>query len=229
MTEFLHSASSLTMTNKISFSRRDTRPRHAMHRVKKTPLSTIASRLSRRWDRFLARLCSANTSPGFAALNPGYKEIRKQNAARRMSSDGPHRRQVYAVCANHVLRVRRRQVYAVCAHKIHAARSPDGVPPRHLRPRTNAAARLQNAFLGRICRRALSAVSYPSPATKSQTGHHAGQAFPVSHRGAEVTSATRGNRSCPIGRRHPVNVLCWARFAQVTEVRTNVNAESPSQ
>jgi hypothetical protein len=148
MTEFLHSASSLTMTNKISFSRRDTRPRHAMHRVKKTLLSTIASRLSRRWDRFLARLCSANTSPGFAALNPGYKEIRKQNAARRMSSDGPHRRQVYAVCANHVLRVRRRQVYAVCAHKIHAARSPDGVPPRHLRPRTNAAARLQNALPG---------------------------------------------------------------------------------
>ncbi len=99
MTEFLHSASSLTMTNKISFSRRDTRPRHAMHRVKKTPLSTIASRLSRRWDRFLARLCSANTSPGFAALNPGYKEIRKQNAARRMSSDVPHLRMRLALIA----------------------------------------------------------------------------------------------------------------------------------
>jgi len=29
-----------------------------------------------------------------------------------------------------------------------AARSPDGVPPRHLRPRTNAAAQLQNALPG---------------------------------------------------------------------------------
>src|SRR5208282_4771018 len=32
-------------------------------------------------------------------------------------------------------------------------------------------------FLGRGCRRALPAVPYPSPATKSQTGHHAGRAF----------------------------------------------------
>ena len=29
-----------------------------------------------------------------------------------------------------------------------AARSPDGVPPRYLRPRTNAAAQLQNALPG---------------------------------------------------------------------------------
>jgi hypothetical protein len=63
----------------------------------------------------------------------------KQNAARRMSSDGPHRRQVYAVCANHVLRARLALI---------AARSPDGVPPRYLRPRTNAAAQLQNALPG---------------------------------------------------------------------------------
>jgi hypothetical protein len=37
-----------------------------------TPPSTIASRLNRRWDRFLARSCSAHTSPGFTSFNPGY-------------------------------------------------------------------------------------------------------------------------------------------------------------
>jgi hypothetical protein len=58
--------------------------------------------------------------PGFALLNPGYEENkRKQNAARRMPSDVPR----------HTARL-----------ALIAARSPDGVPPRYLRPRTNAAA-----------------------------------------------------------------------------------------
>jgi hypothetical protein len=51
--------------------------------------------------------------------------------------------------------------------------------------RTNAAAQLQTHFLGRGCRRALSAVPCPSPATKSQTGHHAGRAFSRSRPGTE--------------------------------------------
>src|SRR5271169_2361601 len=72
--------------------------------------------------------------PGLQTTNK-----RKQNSARRMSSDGPHRRQVYAVCANHLLRARLALI---------AARSPDGVPPRHLLQRANAATQLQNAHPG---------------------------------------------------------------------------------
>ncbi len=80
-----------------------------------------------------------------------------------MSSDGPHRRQVYAVCANRLLRARLALiaarspdgVYAVCANRLLrarlaliAARSPDGVPPRYLLQRANAATQLQNALPG---------------------------------------------------------------------------------
>jgi hypothetical protein len=42
--------------------------------------------------------------------------------------------------------------------------------------------------------RALPAPACPSPATKSQTGHHAGRAFPRSRPGTDCKSA-RGNRS----------------------------------
>ena len=64
---------------------------------------------------------------------------RKRNASRRIVANDPHQRMRLA---------QRRQVYAVCAHKIHAARSPDGVPPRHLLQRANAATQLQNALPG---------------------------------------------------------------------------------
>jgi len=87
------------MTNRRMFSRRNARPRHAIQRVKKTPLSTIASRLNRRWDRLSARSCSANTSPGFTEpvigpatlgrtrwFNPGYEiQINKKEAERRQA------------------------------------------------------------------------------------------------------------------------------------------------
>jgi len=122
-----------------------------------------------------------------------------------MSSNGPHQRMRLA---------QRRQVYAVCAHKIHAARSPDGVLPRYLRPRTNAAAQLQNALPGTqlpagVIRRPL---SQSSDKVADRSSMPAGR-FPVSRPGAEVTSSARGNRSCPIGRCQPVDVLWWARFA----------------
>ncbi len=78
--------------------------------------------------------------PGFHFVQLGLRRNkRKQNAARRMSSDGPHRRQVYAVCANHLLRARLALI---------ATRSPDGVPPRYLLQRANAATQLQNALPG---------------------------------------------------------------------------------
>jgi hypothetical protein len=154
-----------------SFSRRDARPSFAVQRVNDS-LSTIASRLKPAVGPASARSCSAHvarierqrnpgwafqafrSSPGFTEpvtgpatsgrtrwFNPGYNNNKsgRRNAARRMSSDGPHRRQVYAVCANHLLRARL---------ALNAARSPDGVPQRYLRPRTNAAAQLQNALPG---------------------------------------------------------------------------------
>jgi hypothetical protein len=63
------------------------------------PLSTIASRLNRRWDRLrldhaqaihLSMIFSENRYPLFRIMLD--KQKRKQNAARRMSSNGPHQR-----------------------------------------------------------------------------------------------------------------------------------------
>jgi hypothetical protein len=64
----------------------------------------------------------------------------------------------------------RRQVYAVCAHLIRRVRSPAGVPPRLLGRRANASFRLRHALPG-------TRSPCPSPATWSQTGRNAGRAF----------------------------------------------------
>ncbi len=50
-----------------------------------TPLSTIASRLNRRWDRLSARSCSANTSPSLASLTRATKQRNKKEAERRQA------------------------------------------------------------------------------------------------------------------------------------------------
>ena len=69
------------------------------------------------------------------------------------------------------------------------ARSPVGVPPRHLRQRTNATAQLQKRSSWDVAkRRALPAPACPSPAAWPQTGHSAGRTFSRSRPGAKVTS-----------------------------------------
>ena len=60
----------------------------------------------------------------------------------------------------------------------HGARCSDRTPQLSSRTR----------FLGPGAKRALSVSACPSPATESQTGHHAGRAFSQSRPGAEVTS-----------------------------------------
>jgi hypothetical protein len=153
---------------------------------------------------------ASTSSPGFAALHPGYEQHikRRQNAGRRIWS---FLRAIRARLARNV------------------ARSPDGVPPRRLRQRTNAAAQLQARFLGRGCRRALSAVPYPSPASYSQTGHHAGRAFfpkPPGSGGDEPLPA--GTALAPIGRRHPADVLSEQDVRNVTERGTIVKMVVPT-
>src|SRR5208282_2287732 len=119
-----------------SHSRDAIRARVMPYNASITPLSRIASGLSRRWDRFrldhALRLFEHDLFGKPVSTFPDHarQTKRKRNAARRMSSDGPHRRQVYAVCANHLLRARRAP---------NAARSPDGVPLRYLLQRANAA------------------------------------------------------------------------------------------
>ena len=87
-------------------------------RQSNTPLSTIASRLNRRWDRFF----------GSIMLGARKTNKRKQNAARRIF---PSMSRISG-----------------CGAHLNAARSPDGVPPRYLLQRANAATQLQNALPG---------------------------------------------------------------------------------
>ena len=65
-----------------------------------------------------------------------------------------------------------------CGRDPSGGRSPVGVPPRHLRQRTNATAQLQKRSSWDVAkRRALPAPAYPSPAAWPQTGRSAGRTF----------------------------------------------------
>jgi hypothetical protein len=113
-------------------------------------------------------------------------------------------------------------------------RSPVGVPPRHLRQRTNAAAQLQHALPGM---RPTSGVylkrACPSPASFSQTGHGAGRAFSRSRPRTEVTSRRpQEPHSLPAAGVTQLPSCIRKRFmASVSETGTNVNGNvtgSPS-
>ncbi len=76
-----------------------------------------------------------------------------------------------------------------CGRDPSGGRSPVGVPPRHLRQRTNATAQLQKRSSWDVAKkRALPAPACPSPAAWPQTGHSAGRTFSRSRPGAKVTS-----------------------------------------
>ena len=96
---------------KISFSRRDARPRHV-----KQSAEHQGGKGKMWWVSLL--------SPTLQATNKKEAE-RRQAHVFRCSASTPMMRLA-----------------------LNAARSPDGVPPRYLRPRTNAAAQLQNALPG---------------------------------------------------------------------------------
>jgi hypothetical protein len=101
---------------------------------------------------------SLNSAPGFRCAPPGLRRNkRKQNAARRFS---PNLRALRARLARSV------------------ARTPDGVPPRHLRQRPNATAQLQHVLPGTW----LKDGRYPPPPVPVQrvhprTGRDAGRTF----------------------------------------------------
>ena len=123
---------------------------------------------------------------------------RKQNAARRMSSDSGA-----APYGRGSRRTRRARLTAF--HRGTCGREP--TPP--LSSRTRFLERGQTVGVTRLP---------PIPVQRQSrrpvimpTGR-----FPVSRPGAEVTSPARGNRSCPIGRCHPADVLWWARFTICT-------------
>ena len=88
-----------------------------------------------------------------------------------------------------------------CGRDLSAGRSPVGVPPRHLRQRTNATAQLQKrSSWDAAKKRALPAPACPSPAAWPQTGHSAGRTSSRSRPGAKVTSP--GSRE-PLSLRQP--------------------------
>ena len=138
-----------------------------------TPPSIIASRLNRRWDRFFGSVMLGELySLRWVSLRSTHPTNNKQKGSRTRPG----------ACLPMVRTIRAR--FALIA-----ARSPDGVPPRHLRPRANAAAQLQNALPGTrlsagVIRRLL---SQSSDKVADRSSMPAGR-FPVSRPGAEVTS-----------------------------------------
>jgi hypothetical protein len=129
----------------------------------------------------------------------GRTKRRKRNAGRRSVS-----------CPTRKRRAGRATESAACAALRLRARSPAGVPPRHLRQRPNATAQLQlrASWDGTSEERVLPAPGRPSAAGFPQTGHRAGRAYdpePPGSGGDEPPPA--GTALAPAGRRHPDGVL----------------------
>ena len=109
-----------------------------------------------------------------------------------------------------------------CGARLDAARSPDGVPLRHLRQRANAAAQLQNALPG--TRLPAGVIRRPLSQSSDKVGDRSScrpGVFPKAARERRRRAPARGNRSCPIGRCHPADVLWWVRFAGCNDIGYN--------
>ncbi len=130
------------------------RPSYANAISKIVPRSRIASNLRRRWDRLPAFAKLASAGEGRSARSCSTNN-RKRNADRRIGpSSAP-----YGRGSRSAERARLSAFH-------HGACCSEPTPQLSSRTR----------FLGRGGKRALPAPAYPSPATKSQTGHHAGRA-----------------------------------------------------
>ncbi len=114
---------------KRSHSRNAPAPEGCRTTRRLTPPSTIASRLNRRWDRF------------FGSIMLGAHLFRMALRLSGLQQQIKGSRTPPGACLPMVRAIRARLALI-------AARSPDGVPPRYLRPRANAAAQLQNALPG---------------------------------------------------------------------------------
>src|SRR5208283_1833441 len=118
--------------------------------------------------------------PDFTSFHPGYE--RKKEAERRQArspTSAP-----YGRGAREASRARLPAFH-------HGACCSEQTPQLSSRTRFLGLGRsARSRWFERSCasQRALPAPSCPSPATKSQTGHHAGRAFSRSRPGAEVTS-----------------------------------------
>ena len=116
---------------------------------------------------------------------------------------------------------------AACAALPLRARSPAGVPPRHLRQRPNATAQLQfTRFLGRY--EVGMGVTHPRPSQCSGRYEPAGRSscrpgvLARSRPGAGVTAPPAGTALAPANRRHPTGVPSGRDWPYVTERGTNV-------
>ena len=105
-----------------------------------TPLSTIASRLNRRWDRFFGSIMLGAHLFRMALRLSG---LQQQIKGSRTPPGACLPMVRISGCGS-----RNADKCTQSAHTKSTQRSPDGVPPRYLRPRTNAAAQLQNALPG---------------------------------------------------------------------------------
>ena len=122
---------------------------------------------------------------------------------------------------------------AACAALPLRARSPAGVPPRHLRQRPNATAQLQfTRFLGRNSVGAGVTRSLPSQYSgrcSPQAGRRAGRAFLTRSRpGAGLTTPPAGTALAPTDRRHPDGIPSGQDLIRgiVIILRTNVKNAS---
>ena len=113
-------------------------------------------------------------------------------------------------------RVLNRRAPAGARRALSGARSPVGVPPRHLRQRTNAAAQLQSRASW-VQRHQVLPASSPIPVQRvaSQAGRHAGRAYnpePPGSRGDEPPPA--GTALVPSSRSHRLASFTETRFAE---------------
>jgi hypothetical protein len=132
----------------------------------------------------------------------------------------PHRRQVYAVCANHL---------RGCGSVLSAARSPLGAPPRLSFRRPNATTQFRAALPGqRIVikpLRALDPLRRRVQPDTWQTGRNAGRDDAQNRPGAECKSARRRRtrsafrhafRKAPFGERAATDVTITVTFVNIT-------------
>ena len=162
------------------------------------------------------RSTSFYAAPGFHFVHPGYEE-RKEAERRQTRSPRPARKR----------RTGRATEKAACAALPLRARSPAGVPPRHLQQRPNATAQLQfTRFLGRNALGAGVIRSLPSRYSgrcSPQAGRRAGRAFLTRSRpGAGLTTPPAGTALAPNQPASPGGVLSGRDWEHVTKTGTIV-------
>jgi hypothetical protein len=169
-------------------------------------------------------------APGFRFAHPGYETLYDTLPANKERKEA-ERRQTRSPRPVRKRRTGRAAEKAACAALPLRARSPAGVPPRHLRQRPNATAQLQfTHFLGRNALGAGVTLSLPSQYSgrcSPQAGRRAGRAFLTRSRpGAGLTTPPAGTALAPVRRRHPAASFSGEMICDVTIKETFVKGWS---